>query len=113
MDSCNDTWGVLFGDVGTCTESWGKLTNDGRECPRPDISEVLPGAGDVDGTDALREPGIRGWMDSCTNPRGVLLGVGGLATDTRRLSVSEMESGATPSEMLEPVSEMGARLVRS
>lgn len=112
VDPSNDTWRVLSGVGSTWNEPREELGTEGGANPCTGRSGVLLGVRGVGGTDTLRKPGIKGWMDPCTDSRRVLLDVEGSGTDTRGLSVSRLDLGAAPSEVLDWVAASGIQSVR-
>lgn len=86
------------------------MGTEGRENPRIGTSGVLLGIG-IGGTDTLRKSGMESWVDSFTDPRGLLLGVGG-SIEIRGLPLSRLESATAPSDVLEWVADLGIPLVR-
>lgn len=97
-----------MGAGGISTESWTKGKEARWGYPRIEISEVLLGSGDVDSSDSLKTLPMEGWVGSWRDTvLGVLLGLGGSVAVTGRLS------GATPSEVLESVSELEVQILWS
>lgn len=112
LDPSNDSWAVLVVVGSTWDEPCEELGTEGGANPCIGRPGALLGVRDGGGTDTLRTPGIKGWMDPCTDSRGLLLDVEGSGTDIRGLSVSRLESRTTSSEVFKWVGDSGMQSVR-